>query len=116
MRLHPIAWLKTSVGPGAAFLVPRYQSIRSDSNDSIYVAGDGAFVHGGIPATLKGRLAALDIAEKLKLLPTIEKAETLPQLETKLAAELAPRPFVDAMYKPRPNLYQTRDETRCLPL
>ncbi|MBT8359641.1 MAG: (2Fe-2S)-binding protein, partial [Deltaproteobacteria bacterium] len=58
-----------------------------------------------------GRLAALDIAEKLKVLPTIEKAETLPQLETNLAAELAPRPFIDAMYKPRPNLYRTQDET-----
>jgi thioredoxin reductase/bacterioferritin-associated ferredoxin len=103
--------LKHLWDPVQRFWYPDTNQFGATVNDSIYVAGDGAFVHGGIPATLKGRLAALDIAEKLKVLPTIEKAETLPQLETKLAAELAPRPFVDAMYKPRPNLYQTRDET-----
>lgn len=79
--------------------------------NTIYVAGDGAFVHGGIPAALKGSLAALDIADRLAALTPGQKTDTMAKLKKRLSAELAPRPFVDALYKPRPNLYTMSDET-----
>ena len=90
---------------------PQTNHFGATDNDTIYVAGDGAFVHGGIPATLKGSLAALDIAGKLKALSSDQKADLIPKLEKKLSSELAPRPFVDALYKPRPGLYNTSDGT-----
>ena len=103
--------LKHLWDPVQRFWYPKTNQFGATANEVIYVAGDGAYVHGGIPATLKGRLAALDIAEKCQALPPDEKAKMIPQTEKKLAAELAPRPFVDAMYKPRTNLYQTADQT-----
>ena len=89
---------------------PETNQFGATKNDAIYVAGDGSFVHGGIPAIFKGSLAALDIALRLKALPASEKVETIPRLGKKLSTELAPRPFVDALYKPRPNLYKVSDE------
>ena len=77
----------------------------------IYVAGDGAFVHGGIPAAFKGSLAALDIAGKLNALPPAQKTCDVAKIAKRLSSELVPRPFVDALYKPRMDLYNINDET-----
>ncbi len=96
--------------PVQRYWYPETNQFGATTNDAIYVAGDGAFVHGGIPAIIKGSLAALDIVEKLKILSAGEKSDTIPRLEKKLSTELAPRPFVDALYKPRPNLYKVSDE------
>jgi len=89
---------------------PETNAFCGTDTNSIYIAGDGAFVHGGIPATFKGSLAAFDIAAKLNALPPAEKISML-KLEKKLSAELSPRPFVDALYKPRKDLYSISDET-----
>ncbi len=78
---------------------------------NIHIAGDGAFVHGAVAAEIKGMLAAIDIAADLKLISPREKqALASPEL-TALKRELAPRPFVDAVYRPRPNLYSMDDDT-----
>jgi len=91
---------------------PKTNSLGRTEIKNIYVAGDGAFVHGGIPATLKGTLAALDIAEKMKALPAGNKAAvTTKKITKKLSSELAPRPFVDALYRPRPKLHSISDKT-----
>ncbi len=103
--------LKHRWDPVQRYWYPETNQFGATENDAIYVAGDGAFVHGGIPAILKGSLAAFDIALRLKVVPTGEKVDTLPRLEKKLSAELAPRPFVDALYKPRQNFYKVSDET-----
>jgi NAD(P)H-nitrite reductase large subunit len=47
----------------------------------------------------------------LNVLTADEKVENIARLGKKLSAELAPRPFVDALYKPRPDLYKVSDET-----
>ena len=64
-----------------------------------------------IPAAIKGTLAALDIAKKLKAPPVQEEVDTIARLEKELSKELAPRPFVDSLYKPRRDLYKVGDET-----
>ncbi len=103
--------LKHHWDPVQRFWYPRTNQFGATENEKIYVAGDGAFVHGGIPAAIKGTLAALDIAMKLKALPASDKVDTIPKLEKELSAELAPRPFVDTLYKPRRDLYKINDET-----
>jgi NADPH-dependent 2,4-dienoyl-CoA reductase/sulfur reductase-like enzyme len=103
--------LKHHWDPVQRFWYPQTNQFGATENENIYVAGDGAFVHGGIPAAIKGTLAALDIAKKLKTLPASEKVDTIPKLEKELSAELAPRPFVDGLYKPRRDLYRVSDQT-----
>ncbi len=95
--------------PVQRFWYPQVSRLGATENDKIYVAGDGAFVHGGIPAVLKGALAACDIAVKLKARIVSSTTDSLPGLEQKLAVELAPRPFVDRLYRPRGDLYQVSD-------
>ncbi len=90
---------------------PETNLFGATENGGIYVAGDGAYVHGGISAGLKGSLAAFDIALRLKVPQTSKQAAALHRLKKELSSELAPRPFVDALYKPRPDLYRVRDET-----
>ncbi len=103
--------LKHYWDPVQRFWYPGTNQFGATENEKIYVAGDGAFVHGGIPAAIKGTLAALDIANRLKALPAGERVDTIPRLLRELSAELAPRPFVDGLYKPRRDLYRVGDET-----
>jgi NADPH-dependent 2,4-dienoyl-CoA reductase/sulfur reductase-like enzyme len=103
--------LPHSWDPVQRYWYPQTNRFGATENDVIYIAGDGAFIHGGIPAIIKGALAALDIAEKLNLLPASDKADTIPRLEKELFAERAPRPFVDALYKPHQGLYNISNET-----
>lgn len=103
--------LKHHWDPVQRFWYPGTNQFGATENEKIYVAGDGAFVHGGIPAAIKGTLAALDIAKRLKALPHSERGDTIPRLEKELSTELAPRPFVDSLYKPRRDLYRVGDET-----
>ncbi|MCP4022050.1 MAG: FAD-dependent oxidoreductase, partial [Desulfobacteraceae bacterium] len=66
--------LKHLWNPVQRYFYPGTNVFGKSQVDTIYVAGDGAFVHGGIPSALKGSLAALDIAEKLNALPQAQKA------------------------------------------
>jgi len=97
--------------PVQRYWYPETDVFGRTQSENMYIAGDGAYVHGGVPAALKGSLAALDIAQKLGRLPPSEKSETIPRLEKQLAWELAPRPFVDALYRPRKNLFAVADDT-----
>ncbi|MBF0277603.1 MAG: FAD-dependent oxidoreductase [SAR324 cluster bacterium] len=90
---------------------PQINHVGATEIDTIYVVGDGAFVHGGMPAITKGSLAAVDIAGKLNALPLDSKTVTLAKLEKKLSSELDFRPFVDVLFRPRSNLFKMSDQT-----
>ena len=90
---------------------PKTNSAGRTEIKTIHVAGDGAFVHGGVAAELKGSLAAMDIAESLNALPKNKKYPAAGRVVPQLNRELAPRPFIDALYKPRPNIYSIAPET-----
>ncbi|MCG8634935.1 MAG: (2Fe-2S)-binding protein, partial [Desulfobacterales bacterium] len=81
------------------------------SSKNVYITGDGAFVHGAVPAELKGRLAAIDIASDLQRLSEAETLRRKAPVLRALKRELAPRPFVDSMYQPRESLYAVDDAT-----
>lgn len=97
--------------PVQRYWYPQTDRYGATKSESIYVAGDGAFVHGGVPAAVKGSLAVYDIAVKLGKRPQSENSDVIPRLQKELSAELAPRPFVDALYRPRKNLFAVDDDT-----
>ena len=103
--------LKHRWDPVQRYWYPETNTFGATENATIYVAGDSAFVHGGIPAGLKGSLAAFQIALQLKAPQALGKTDTLRGLKTALSSELAPRPFIDALYQPRQKLYGVSDET-----
>jgi thioredoxin reductase/bacterioferritin-associated ferredoxin len=90
---------------------PKATSSGKTDMPAIYVAGDGAFVHGGVAAEIKGALAAIDMAAALHALDPNTAKRNRQQLNQRLRAELAPRPFVDAWYRPRPDLYTMPPDT-----
>ena len=81
------------------------------SLERVFAAGDGTFVHGAGAAELKGRLTALEVAHSVGKLPRSQRDEQAALLQKKLARELYPRPFIDAMFAPDVNAYAFDDET-----
>lgn len=105
-QLHlPHLW-----NPVQRYWHPQTNPFGKTGEEHIYVCGDGAFVHGGISAEIKGRLAAIDIAYDLAAVTATKRQETLHHLENELRLEHHPRPFIDEMYRPRPSLYKLADD------
>ncbi len=77
---------------------------------SVYVAGDGNFVHGAVSAELKGKLTALSIAREMKRLGKDDYELQATAVRKELRKELLPRPFIDALYAPRKDLYEIPDD------
>ena len=78
---------------------------------AVYIAGDGGFVHGAKSAEYKGRITALHIAREMRRLSKSEYEEQVAPVRAQLDRELAPRPFIDAMYAPRKNLFSLENDT-----
>ncbi len=78
---------------------------------SVFVAGDGNFVHGAKSAEYKGRLTALTIAREMHRITKAEHQELASPVQKDLESDLLPRPFIDALYAPRPDLFTIADET-----
>lgn len=91
--------------------VPVLDAWGESSQANIFVAGDGAGIGGAEAAEPRGRLAALRIAAKLgRLDDATAKTAAAPE-RSALSGALALRPFLDALYAPRPQLYAPPDET-----
>jgi NADPH-dependent 2,4-dienoyl-CoA reductase/sulfur reductase-like enzyme len=69
---------------------------------NLLVAGDGAGVGGALAATCSGRLAALGAAHALGRIDTATRDTAAGLLRAALARHMALRPFLDALYAPRP--------------
>ena len=81
------------------------------SQQNLFVAGDGAGIAGAKAAYLRGELAGLRIAERLGR-TNAQAAETqAAPLLRRLDRELALRPFLDALFKPRPQIFAPSDDT-----
>ncbi len=78
---------------------------------AVFVAGDGHFVHGGKSAGLKGRLTGLTIARAMNRLSKEEYQTLTTPVRRELETKLLPRPFIDALYAPRPHLYKMPEST-----
>ena len=77
----------------------------------VFVAGDGAGIGGATAACLRGELAALRIASRVGRLPNTEAAALARPIRRALERALAVRPYLDALYRPRPAVFVPADET-----
>ena len=73
----------------------------------IFVAGDAAGIGGAQAAALRGRIAALGIAAKYFGRSTAAEAVSLRRQRDRV---LALRPFLDAAFRPRPEVFTPADD------
>ena len=78
---------------------------------NLFIAGDGAGIAGAKAAQLRGELAALRIALKLGRISEDEAEAAAQPIRRKHNRELAVRPFLDALFKPREQIFAPADET-----
>jgi thioredoxin reductase/bacterioferritin-associated ferredoxin len=76
----------------------------------VMVAGDGGGIGGARVAALSGRIAALDAARALGRLSAEQRDALAGPILQQREAELAPRPFLEALYPPLP-LSELPDDT-----
>ena len=79
--------------------------------ERIFAAGDGASVSGGLAAQYKGEIAALEVARCLGIIPEYERDALAGPIQKALKLDHWPRPFVDAVYAPRPEQFTFDDDT-----
>lgn len=91
--------------------VPVLDTWGESSQANIFVAGDGAGIGGAEAAEPRGRLAALRVAAKLGRLDQVTAEAAAAPERAALSSALSLRPFLDALYAPRPQLYAPPDET-----
>jgi NADPH-dependent 2,4-dienoyl-CoA reductase/sulfur reductase-like enzyme len=91
--------------------VPRLDGWGESSQNNVFIAGDGAGIAGARAAQLRGELAALRVAVKLGRLSEATAALEARPIRRRLVRELALRPFLDALYKPRAEVFAPKDET-----
>lgn len=76
------------------------------SRPGIFVAGDAAGIGGAKAAVLRGQLAALGVAAKCGKAVEPEAAP----IRRKLGQALSLRPFLDAMFRPRREVFLPKDD------
>ncbi len=81
------------------------------SCERIFAAGDGAVVAGAVAAQYKGELAALEAARCSGIIPAYERDGLADPIRKALKQDAWPRPFVDAIYAPRPEHLAFEDAT-----
>ena len=97
--------------PDQLCLVPQLDAWGMTSRDGLYAAGDNAGIAGADAAILRGRIAALGLAQRLgKLCEGVALGRAAP-LRRALRRQLALRRFLDALYPPRPEHTTLRDDT-----
>lgn len=96
---------------GQNCLIPVLDGWGETSQANVFVTGDGAGIGGAEAAELRGRLAALRVVSRFGRLDG-GGLEAAARSERKaLAHALALRPFLDALYAPRPQVFAPPDET-----
>ncbi|WP_370205074.1 FAD-dependent oxidoreductase [Bradyrhizobium diazoefficiens] len=81
------------------------------TRSGIFIAGDGAGIEGADAAVLRGAIAALGIAIKLGAIEQDRALQRKGEIGRRLRPVLAIRPFLDAYYHPRPQLFSPTDAT-----
>jgi thioredoxin reductase len=102
---------KMAWNPAQDSYAPIVDSWGESSQADLFIAGDGAGIAGAKAAQLRGELAALRVAMKLGHTSAGEAEVAARENRRKLSRELALRPFLDALFKPRPQVFAPSDET-----
>lgn len=111
--IHPALSLgcRISWNEGQDSFAPEVDEWGETSRPGVFVAGDGAGIAGAKAAELRGRLAALRIAERAGRLDAAAAIELARPERRRLARELAARPFLDALFRPRRSIFTPSNET-----
>lgn len=91
--------------------VPKLDAWGETSQPNVFIAGDGAGIAGAKAAALRGEIAALGIARKLGQITPHAAIKAAKPLRAKLNHQLAIRPFLDALFRPREAIFVPDDET-----
>ena len=91
--------------------VPTSNEWGETSERGAYVAGDGSGIGGVRAACAAGEIAALAIARALGRLTEADTQQGACEPRRLRTRALALRPFLDALYRPRPQLAQPADDT-----
>lgn len=97
--------------PGQSCYIPTLDAWGETSQAGVFVAGDGAGIGGAEAAEPRGRIAALRVAAKLGRLGEDAAAAAARTERAVLSRALALRPFLDALYAPRRQVFAPADET-----
>ena len=81
------------------------------SSDGVFIAGDGAGIAGAKAALLRGELVGIRIAHRRGRLLSSEADHIAAPVRRKLQRELAVRPFLDALFKPRRKVFLPSENT-----
>jgi len=91
--------------------VPRLDAYGMTDKAGLYVAGDGGGILGARAAELSGTLAALGVlAREGRLTADVAAIEAQP-IRRQLQSERAFRAFLDALYRPRPDIFNPPEGT-----
>ena len=101
-----VAW-----NPAQDCFAPIVDAWGESSQVDLFIAGDGAGIAGAKAAQLRGELAALRAAVKLGRATEDVAAAAARPIRRKLDRELAVRPFLDALFRPRSQVFAPVDET-----
>jgi NADPH-dependent 2,4-dienoyl-CoA reductase/sulfur reductase-like enzyme len=94
-----------------ACLVPELDTWGETSEAGVFVAGDGAGIGGARAACVRGHLAAIGVARRAGKIDAAQAERDAQPLRRQLDRELAARPLLDAMFPPRPSVFDPSDET-----
>jgi NADPH-dependent 2,4-dienoyl-CoA reductase/sulfur reductase-like enzyme len=97
--------------PAQECYAPRVDRWGESSVRDLFIAGDGAGIGGARAARLRGEIAALGVAAKLGRIGDDQAESEAGAIGHKLSRELAVRPFLDALFRPRPEIFAPCDET-----
>src|SRR5262252_1617865 len=89
---------------------PRTDAWGRTSIESIFVAGDGAAIHGALAAECSGRLSALEIAHVLGRIGKEERDLAAKPIRRRYARHVAPRPLLDALFRPAREIIAPADD------
>lgn len=78
---------------------------------NLFIAGDGAGIHGAVAARTAGELAALAVAHRLGASSRAARDEHAAPLRRQLGRYRAVRPFLDTLYRPADIFRRPADET-----
>lgn len=91
--------------------VPTVDDWGESSVENLFIAGDGAGIGGAKAAQRRGTLAGCRVSEKLGRVDSRIVASSARRIRGKLRQDLAIRPFLDAVFRPRDQIFQPSDET-----
>lgn len=91
--------------------VPELDAWGETSREGVFVAGDAAGIGGAKAAQMRGELAALRIVEKAGRILPRERQSLARSMRNRLQRDLAARPFLDALFKPRRLVFTPEDDT-----